>query len=99
MEEARAYSNLGSSHHFKRNFEQAIAFHDHVLQIAQELRDKSIEARAYAGLGHAARCMGDYQQAKHWHEKQLDMALSTKDKIAEGSTFNDHPLSIDILNY
>lgn len=84
VEEARAYSNLGSSHHFRRNFERAIAFHNHVLHIAQELNDKTIEARAYAGLGHAARCMSDYVAAKRWHERQLDMALSTRDKVAEG---------------
>ena len=35
VEEARAYSNLGSSHHYKRNFEQAIVFHNHVLRLAQ----------------------------------------------------------------
>lgn len=55
VEEARAYSNLGSSHHYRRNFAQAIVFHEHVLRIAQELGDRVIEARAYAGLGHAAR--------------------------------------------
>ena len=81
MEEARVYNNLGSSHHYKRSFEQAIAFHNHVLRIAQALGDRTIEARAYAGLGHAARCMSDYAQAQTWHEKQLDMALTTKDKV------------------
>lgn len=55
MEEARAYSNLGSSHHYRRNFAQAIAFHENVLRIAQSLGDRAVEARAYAGLGHAAR--------------------------------------------
>lgn len=45
MEEARAYSNLGSSHHYKRNFAQAITFHEHVLRIAQQLGDRAIEAR------------------------------------------------------
>ena len=73
-----SFSNLGSSFHYKRNFEQAMANHNNVLKIAQELKDKSIEARAYAGLGHAARCTGDIVQAKMWHEKQLDMALMTK---------------------
>lgn len=62
VEEARAYSNLGSSYHYRRNFTQAIAYHEHVLRIAQELGDRAIEARAYAGLGHAARCAGDYKQ-------------------------------------
>ena len=61
-----------------------MVYHNQVLKIAQELKDRSIEARAYAGLGHAARCTGDILQAKLWHEKQLDMALSTKDKVAEG---------------
>lgn len=55
VEEARAYSNLGSSHHYRRNFTQAIVFHENVLRIAQELGDRAVEARAYAGLGHAAR--------------------------------------------
>ena len=64
VEEARAYSNLGSSHHYRRNFSQAISFHENVLRIAQELGDRAIEARAYAGLGHAARCAGDYQQVR-----------------------------------
>ena len=27
-EEARAYSNLGSAHHYKRNFDEAIKFHN-----------------------------------------------------------------------
>jgi tetratricopeptide (TPR) repeat protein len=62
VEEARAYSNLGSSHHYRRNFAQAISYHENVLRIAQELGDHAIEARAYAGLGHAARCAGDYTQ-------------------------------------
>ena len=61
-----------------------MVYHNHVLKIAQELKDRSIEARAYAGLGHAARCTGDILQAKMWHEKQLDMALATRDKVAEG---------------
>jgi tetratricopeptide (TPR) repeat protein len=84
VEEARAYSNLGSSHHFRRNFERALAFHEHVLRIALKLKDRSVEARAYAGLGHAARCMGDYTQARRWHERQLDSALATRDRVAEG---------------
>lgn len=76
MEEARAYSNLGSSHHYRRNFSQAIAFHENVLRIAQELGDRAIEARAYAGLGHAARCAGDYQQVIQWQrEKRLNCFL------------------------
>lgn len=62
VEEARAYSNLGSSHHYRRNFTQAIIHHENVLKIAQELGDQAIAARAYAGLGHASRCAGDYQQ-------------------------------------
>jgi hypothetical protein len=80
IEEARAYSNLGSAHHYKRNFEQATLFHEAVLRIALELKDRSIEARAYAGLGHATRCTGDVGQAKMWHEKQLEIALLTKVK-------------------
>lgn len=59
MEEARAYSNLGSSYHYRRNFSQAIAYHENVLRIAQNLGDRAIEARAYAGLGHAARLVKD----------------------------------------
>lgn len=74
---------MGSLNHFRRNFSQAIVFHEQVLRIAQQLGDKSIEARAYAGLGHAARCSNDFTQAKRWHEKQLEMALSTRDKIGE----------------
>lgn len=66
VEEARAYSNLGSSHHYRRNFAQAIIYHENVLKIAQELGDKAVEARAYAGLGHAARCAGDYHQVSAW---------------------------------
>lgn len=62
VEEARAYSNLGSSYHYRRNFTQAITYHENVLRLAQELGDKVIEARAYAGLGHAARCAGNYSQ-------------------------------------
>lgn len=62
VEEARAYSNLGSSYHYRRNFAQAITYHENVLRLAQELGDKVIEARAYAGLGHAARCAGNYSQ-------------------------------------
>ena len=82
MEEVRAYSNLGSSHHYKRSFEQAIAFHYHVLRIAQVLGDRTIEACSYAGLSHAAHCMSDYAQTLRWHEKQLDMALTTKDEVS-----------------
>ena len=81
VEEARAFSNLGSSHHYKRSFEQATIFHNNVLRLAHQLNDKSIEARAYAGLGHASRCMGNNLQAKEWYEKQLQMALLTKVKI------------------
>lgn len=81
VEEARAYSNLGSSHHYRRCFDQARSYHEQVLRIARELGDRVIEARAYAGLGHAARCMGDGQQARRWHEKQLDMALTARDKV------------------
>lgn len=62
VEEARAFSNLGSSYHYRRNFTQAINYHENVLRLAQELGDKVIEARAYAGLGHAARCAGNYSQ-------------------------------------
>ena len=62
VEEARAYSNRGSSHHFKRNFEQAITYHNHVLRLAHELKDHTIEARAYAGLGHAGS--GDVSNEK-----------------------------------
>lgn len=64
VEEARAYSNLGSSYHYRRNFTQAITYHENVLRLAQELGDKVIEARAYAGLGHAARCAGNYSQVR-----------------------------------
>ena len=56
-EEARAYSNLGSAYHSQRDFDKAISYHTRVLELAQDLVDRSIEMRAYAGLGHAARCM------------------------------------------
>lgn len=82
VEEARAYSNLGSSHHYRRNFAQAMVYHENVLRLAQSIGDRAVEARAYAGLGHAARCAGDYQQAKRWHERQLDMALAARDKVS-----------------
>jgi hypothetical protein len=49
------FYETGSSHHYKRNFDQAIVFHNNVLRLAHELKDHTIEARAYAGLGHAAR--------------------------------------------
>ena len=52
-----------------------------VLNIAHDIRDRTLEARAYAGLGHAARSKGDHAQAKNYHEKQLDNALQTKDKV------------------
>ncbi|CAB0037126.1 unnamed protein product [Trichogramma brassicae] len=83
VEEARAFSNLGSAHHYRRNYGQAAAYHENVLQLAHELGDKSVEARAYAGLGHAARCAGDLKSAKLWYQRQLDMALQTKDKVTE----------------
>lgn len=56
-EEARAYSNLGSTYHSQRDFDKAISYHTKVLELARELSDRSIEMRAFAGLGHAARCM------------------------------------------
>lgn len=40
VEEARAYSNLGSSHHYRRNFAQAIVYHEKVLRLAQAMGDK-----------------------------------------------------------
>ena len=53
-----------------------------MLNIAHDIRDRTLEARAYAGLGHAARSKGDHAQAKSFHEKQLDNALQTKDKVS-----------------
>lgn len=81
MEEARAYSNLGSCHHHKRDFSQATLCHDRVLHLSRSLRDRSLEARACAGLGHAARCAGQLDGAKRWHERQLDAALGSRDKV------------------
>uniref|UniRef100_A0A8C1TDR2 Tetratricopeptide repeat domain 28 n=1 Tax=Cyprinus carpio TaxID=7962 RepID=A0A8C1TDR2_CYPCA len=83
-EEARAYSNLGSAYHYRRNFDKAMSYHTHVLELAQELEEKSIEMRAYAGLGHAARCMQDLERAKQYHEQQLNIAEGLKDRAAEG---------------
>lgn len=71
VEEARAYSNLGSSYHYRRNFTQAITYHENVLRLAQELGDKVIEARAFAGLGHAARCAGNYAQVSFNNGKKI----------------------------
>jgi len=62
---------LGSSYHYRRNFTQAITYHENVLRLAQELGDKVIEARAYAGLGHAARCAGNYSQVNFINETTL----------------------------
>ncbi|RUS73651.1 hypothetical protein EGW08_018583, partial [Elysia chlorotica] len=84
VEEARAYSNLGSAYHYRRDYNKATLFHKEVLKIAEQNKDKTLEARAYAGLGHAARCSGDTMSAKAYHEKQLDNALQTRDKVAEG---------------
>ena len=98
IEEARAYSNLGSAHHYKRNFEQATFFHEAVLRIALELKDRAIEARAYAGLGHAARCTGDVGQAKLWHEKQLEIALLTKVTIYPSWASKNHSQLLELLS-
>lgn len=62
---------MGSSYHYRRNFTQAITYHENVLRLAQELGDKVIEARAYAGLGHAARCAGNYSQVNFINETTL----------------------------
>lgn len=79
VEEARAYSNLGSSHHYRRNFAQAIVYHENVLRIAQELGDRAVEARAFAGLGHAARCAGDYNQVhpRPFSSRSSDFGLAS----------------------
>lgn len=79
----QAYSNLGSVHHRRLEFERAAFYHAEVLRISEELQERSIEARACAGLGHSARAIGDFQGAKKWYERQLDLALSTKDRAAE----------------
>lgn len=79
----QAYSNLGSVHHCRREFERAVDYYKEVLRISEEMQERGMEARACAGLGHATKAMGDLQNAKKWYERQLDLALSTKDRAAE----------------
>jgi tetratricopeptide (TPR) repeat protein len=88
---------IGSAHHYRRKYEQAIHFHEQVLRISQEIGDRAIEAKAYAGLGHAARCMGDLHQAKRWHERQLDIGLATKDKLVEGQACSNLGIIYQLL--
>ena len=79
----KAYANLGSAHHFRRQYDRAAEFYEEVLRLAIETEDRTLEARAYGGLGHAARAMQDSLNARRWYEKQLDLALASKDKVAE----------------
>uniref|UniRef100_A0A3B5MQT3 Tetratricopeptide repeat protein 28 n=1 Tax=Xiphophorus couchianus TaxID=32473 RepID=A0A3B5MQT3_9TELE len=83
-EEARAYSNLGSTYHSQRDFDKAISYHTKVLELARELSDRSIEMRAFAGLGHAARCMQDLERARQYHQSQLEIAQELQDRAAQG---------------
>ena len=88
---------IGSAHHYRRSYEQAIHFHEQVLRISQEIGERTIEAKAYAGLGHAARCMGDLLQAKRWHERQLDIGLATKDRLVEGQACSNLGIIYQLL--
>jgi hypothetical protein len=50
IEEARAYSNLGSSHHYKRNFEQVLKrlfFHEPAYHLNVAIRQPLIKADIY----------------------------------------------------
>ncbi|CAG2108444.1 unnamed protein product, partial [Medioppia subpectinata] len=86
-----------SAHHYRRNYEQAIHFHEQVLRISQEIGDRMIESKAYAGLGHASRCMGDLLQAKRWHERQLNIGLVTKNRFIEGQACSNLGLVYQLL--
>lgn len=48
---ASAYGELGTIHSLLGNYEQAISCMEHQLNIARELKDKSLEADAACGLG------------------------------------------------
>lgn len=91
-EQAQAYSSLGQNR-------QAIALlcggsnqgdcaASSALQIAQTLKDRTLEAATLGSLGNAYRLRGDYIQAIKYLEKGLAIAKEVKNPVYHASTLN-----------
>ena len=74
--ERRANSNLGNSHVFLGEFEEAVDHCKRTLILAQELEDRAVKAQACYSLGNTYTLLRDYNTAVDYHLRYLDIPRS-----------------------
>ena len=81
---ANAWNELGHLQNRKGNLDAAIRSYEHVLQLGNQNKDKTLEAAAFGGLGIIARTRGDLDKAEDYQKRSLALKkeLGNKEGIA-----------------
>ncbi|XP_065830517.1 tetratricopeptide repeat protein 28-like isoform X1 [Oscarella lobularis] len=86
---ATAYANLGDSYELMRQYADACACHEEVLNLSRRVLNVFLEMRAYAGLGRSNLRQGKTHLASLLFERRLQLAIQQHDVLAEAECYAD----------
>lgn len=89
LELAQAYTQIGTSYNYRRDFEQAERFHRAALKLLRELGDVHGEKNAYNNLGNTLMRAGRWADAIASYEKSLELNRRLGDRPREGTSLNN----------
>ena len=71
----------------RRDYQNAIDYHEKRLKTAQEIGDRSGEGTAYGNPGIAYHSLSEYRKAIEYHEKGLKIAQEIGNRSGEGTAY------------
>lgn len=81
--ERRANSNLGNSHIFLGQFEEAADHYKRTLTLAIELGEREVEAQSCYSLGNTYTLLREFATAIDYHQRHLGIAQELGDRVGE----------------
>ena len=66
-----------------------IDYHEKLLNISVEIRDRAGEGRAYGNLRNAYQSLGDYGKVIEYHKRDLIIAIEISDRGGEARAYHN----------
>lgn len=77
------FCQLGNAYFYKKDFENALKYHDQDLKLSQLNGDLVGESKACGNIGNTFKMLEQFDKAIHYCTKHLEIARSLKDQVNE----------------
>ncbi|XP_025112167.1 G-protein-signaling modulator 2-like isoform X2 [Pomacea canaliculata] len=77
------YSQLGNAYFYLQDYDKALEYHKHDLNLARACRDRIGEAKASGNLGNTLKVIGKFDEAIICCMRHLEISRELKDRLGE----------------